>query len=160
MRIVAVADTHLYEHDLGPSVHYLEDSGLELEGLQWWGSPWQPEYRAWAFNLARGEALREKWAQIPDAVDVLITHAPPAGTGDRSPIDGRQGCEALRARVSAVRPPLHIFGHIHQDGGLWQSGDTTGTNVTTWEGDRAVTVVDLDTVNASVIPVQVPPRGS
>ena len=63
---------------LGAGVHYLEDSGVEIAGTRWWGSPWQPEFNSWAFNLPRGEPLSEKWALIPDDVDVLVTHSPPA----------------------------------------------------------------------------------
>src|SRR5437868_2684228 len=36
---------------LGPSVIYLEDSGATIAGVRYWGSPWQPEYNDWAFNL-------------------------------------------------------------------------------------------------------------
>lgn len=35
-------------------VHYLLDSGVTLHGLRFWGSPWQPEFFDWAFNLPRG----------------------------------------------------------------------------------------------------------
>ena len=37
-------------------VRYLQDSGVTLEGVRFWGSPWQPAYNDWAFNLPRGEA--------------------------------------------------------------------------------------------------------
>src|SRR5512145_338484 len=69
---------------LGPDVIYLQDSGTELFGLRFWGSPWQPEFCAWAFNLPRGRALAEKWSLIPRNTDVLVTHGPPSGFGDRS----------------------------------------------------------------------------
>lgn len=144
---------------LGPDVHYLQDSGIQLGGLRWWGSPWQPEYRDWAFNLPRGAALRERWSLIPDDTDVLITHTPPLGLGDRGPVGGRDGCEELARRVAELRPLLHLFGHIHQDGGLWTDGATTSANVTTWECDRRPTVLDVDAEARTVEPVEVPPRG-
>ena len=84
------------------------------------GSPWQPEFCDWAFNLERGPACAEKWAAIPDHTDILITHGPPKGYGDKLYPDGwRCGCEDLLRQVkSSVRPPrLHVFGHIHEDGG-------------------------------------------
>jgi predicted phosphohydrolase len=102
---------------LGPEIVYLQDSGTVIEGIRFWGSPWQPEYNNWAFNLPRGRPLAEKWRLIPDGIDVLITHGPPHGIGDRSGMDEREGCEELLARVRQVRPVLHLFGHIHQDGG-------------------------------------------
>ena len=123
--------------------HYLEDSEVTIEGVRFYGSPWQPAFNNWAFNLPRGEKLAAKWKRIPTGLDVLITHGPPAGIGDRSSYEGRSGCADLRARVDEVAPRLHLFGHIHEDGGAWEQGRTVFANVTTWEGERAATVIDV-----------------
>lgn len=56
------------------NVTYLRDSGVEIEGLKIWGSPWQPWFGDWAFNLDRGRRLAEKWALIPEEVNVLFGH--------------------------------------------------------------------------------------
>src|SRR5947209_8205178 len=53
------------------SITYLEDSRAEIEGLSIYGSPWQPEFLKWAFNLPRGARLREKWRRIPSDIDIL-----------------------------------------------------------------------------------------
>jgi Icc-related predicted phosphoesterase len=125
-------------------IHYLEDEELCLEGLRFWGTPWQPEYNEWAFNLPRGEALARKWALIPRGLDVLISHGPPQGIGDGSSMGPqRAGCADLRARVEAVQPRLHLFGHIHEAGGAWRLGATTYVNCTTWECERGCTVIEL-----------------
>ncbi|MBT8491524.1 MAG: hypothetical protein KJO07_00575, partial [Deltaproteobacteria bacterium] len=118
-------------------------SGVELGGLRFWGSPWQPAFNDWAFNLERGTALADKWALIPDATDVLITHGPPAGFGDRA-WDVRSGCEDLLQAIRRVRPTLHLCGHIHQDGGAWTSDGTALVNATTWECERGATVIDVE----------------
>jgi predicted phosphohydrolase len=128
---------------LASGLTYLEDAGATIAGVTFWGSPWQPAFNDWAFNLPRGRALAEKWALIPDHVDVLVTHAPPFGIGDRGPTAGRLGCEDLLARVTLASPKLHLFGHIHQDGGAWRHGATLFANVTTWECERAPTVFDV-----------------
>lgn len=138
-------------------MHYLEDRELVLEGLRFYGSPWQPEYNDWAFNLPRGEPIAAVWRKIPAGLDVLITHGPPVGIGDRSPVGGRAGCEELRRRITEVTPRLHLFGHIHQDGGLWDHGTTTFANVTTWECERQPTVIDIDAT--TITPIAVPPHG-
>lgn len=99
-------------------VTYLEDSGVEIEGVKFWGSPWQPEFCNWGFNLPRNTGqLYSKWKQIPDDTNVLITHGPPAGILDTC---GRifgavsVGCEELRRRVDMLDElRLHCFGHIH-----------------------------------------------
>lgn len=141
---------------LGPDVVYLEDSGHDAPGLRAWGTPWQPAYGGWAFNLPRGAPLAEKWARIPEGLDVLITHGPPQGFGDRSWTSVRGGCVDLRARVEAVRPRVHLFGHIHEDGGAWTHAGTTYVNCTTWECERRPTVIDLDPASGAV-KVDAPP---
>jgi predicted phosphodiesterase len=140
-------------------VVYLQDSAATLEGLRVWGSPWQPEFFDWAFNLPRGEALAAKWALVPAGIDVLVTHGPPRGYGDRVG-RGHEGCDDLRAALDRIEPALHVFGHIHEDGGLWRCGQATIANVTTWECTRPATVVDYDPSTRTVTPVAVPPRRS
>ena len=134
-------------------VIYLEDSAATVDGISFWGSPWQPWFHDWAFNLPRGAPLAEKWALIPTGMDVLITHGPPFGIGDGG-LRERVGCEDLLARVQVVRPRLHLFGHIHQDGGVWHQDGTLFANVTTWECERAPTVLRIDEsiVEGEVVP--------
>jgi predicted phosphohydrolase len=123
---------------------YLEDSEVEIDGLKFWGSPWQPEFFDWAFNLPRGPALAARWAEIPVDTDVLITHGPPRGFGDRT-FDGRnEGCDDLLARIREVRPGLHLFGHIHEDRGHWRDGPTLIVNATVAEAMAPVTVLDYE----------------
>jgi predicted phosphohydrolase len=142
---------------LGDGITYLQDSEVVVEGVRFWGSPWQPAYHDWAFNLPRGAPLAEKWALIPAGVDVLITHGPPHGIGDRTDERSRQGCEDLLAAVRQVRPFLHLFGHIHQDGGCWRQEGICFANVTTWEAERKATVLDVDPVARQVREVHIPP---
>lgn len=125
---------------------YLEDSSVEIEGLTFYGAPWQPKFRIWAFGAKRGAELAAKWKKIPDRVDVLVTHGPPHGFGDRIEWGGairRVGCLDLAARVREVGPSLHLFGHIHQDAGVWTEGPTTYANVTTDEGTHPASVFDV-----------------
>jgi len=151
---------------LGPTVIYLQDARVTLNGLHFWGSPWQPEFNDWAFNLPRGPMLREKWELIPADTDVLVTHGPPHGIGDGSGGEpggyggeGRLGCQDLRAKAIEIRPMLHLFGHIHDAGGVWPICGTTFANVTTWECERGPTVIDVDPRLRRVTPIEVPPSG-
>jgi Icc-related predicted phosphoesterase len=101
----------------GLGMHCLIDDAIELDGVKFYGSPWQPEFCNWAFNLPRGKALAEVWARIPDDTNVLVTHGPPAGildtVGDRS-----CGCHDLRKRVGQLEQlKAHVFGHIHYSAG-------------------------------------------
>jgi Icc-related predicted phosphoesterase len=140
---------------LGDAI-YLEDAGVTVGGLRFWGSPWTPNFFDWAFNLPRGPALRDKWSPMPDGLDVLVTHGPPRGIGDRVSADVREGCDDLRARVAIARPRIHLFGHIHEDGGVWEQGATLFANVTADEGARAPTVLEVDDHAARVVAA---PRG-
>jgi hypothetical protein len=54
-------------------VTYLQDEAVTILGLKFYGSPWQPRFLDWAFNLDRGEPLKRVWAKIPADTDVLIT---------------------------------------------------------------------------------------
>jgi Icc-related predicted phosphoesterase len=105
-------------HDIAPEykekgVHYLFDSEVVIDGVKFYGSPWQPEFYNWAFNLPRGEKLAEKWRMIPTDTDVLITHGPVYGLLDYAPMGGHVGCEELYKRVFEVKPKIHVCGHIH-----------------------------------------------
>ncbi len=101
---------------LDSSIYYLQDSSVEIEEIKFYGSPWQPRFFDWAFNLMRGAELAEKWKLIPEETEVLITHGPPNGILDEVPrkyFIENTGCEELRRRVEIIKPKLHIFGHIH-----------------------------------------------
>ncbi|MGA2079632.1 MAG: metallophosphatase domain-containing protein [Holophaga sp.] len=135
-----------------PGLTYLQDAGAGIDGLRFWGSPWQPEFCDWAFNLPRrGEALRAVWRRIPPDVDVLVTHGPPHGFLDQVGSGEHLGCEELRLRLGAVHPRLHVFGHIHDGYGTAFSGPTLMVNASTCdEAYRPVNrpvVVDLDPGN-------------
>lgn len=112
-----------------PSVTYLCDSGTEIDGVRFFGSPWQPEFCNWAWNLPRGEALKQKWDLIPAGTHVLVTHGPARGILDVSGFDGeRCGCDDLLAAIQRVKCALHCHGHIHASFGSCKVGDTTHIN--------------------------------
>jgi Icc-related predicted phosphoesterase len=113
------------------TVTYLQDE-LHMIGenyedmIKVWGSPWQPEFYNWAFNLPRnGESLKYKWDMIPMNTDILITHGPAWGFVDT--IMGTTthlGCELLTERIKTVKPKIHVCGHIHSGHGYVFDGTT------------------------------------
>jgi Icc-related predicted phosphoesterase len=115
-----IQDEEWVDYNDGPNGDYPEDN------IRIYGSPWQPEFCNWAFNLPRnGEKMKAKWDAIPDNTDILITHGPPYGYLD---IPGGQsirvGCEMLRYRVDQIKPKIHVFGHIHGSAGYYFNGHT------------------------------------
>jgi predicted phosphodiesterase len=110
---------------------YLCDSETTVGGLRVWGSPWQPWFHGWAFNLQRGPEIRAKWDLIPSGIDILVTHGPPYEVRDSTDhgLFGRNvGCEELRISLDRVRPRLHVFGHIHEAYGTAWCGPTLCVN--------------------------------
>jgi Icc-related predicted phosphoesterase len=118
------------------NTHYLRDAVVTIDGVKFWGSPVQPWFYDWAFNVHRGASIKKYWDMIPNDTDVLITHGPPYGYGDQSwpepvqynnsrvlrPASEHFGCEELIKAVERIKPKVHIFGHIH--GGYGKSGLT------------------------------------
>lgn len=109
----------------GDGIYYLQDESLILDGVKFYGSPWQPWFYDWAFNLRSSVELRRKWELIPHGVDVLITHGPPYGYGDKTLRGELVGCNELLSAIEQKKPKFHVFGHIHEEPGKWQHGETT-----------------------------------
>jgi Icc-related predicted phosphoesterase len=92
--------------------------------LKIYGSPITPFFHNWAFNKHRGEQIAKYWAAIPDDVDILVTHGPPAGVLDAN-LQGEQlGCQDLMAKIMEIRPKIHIFGHVHESAGYDEKAGT------------------------------------
>ena len=108
---------------------YLNDSGVEIEGLKIWGSPISPNYQDWAFNRERGETIRKHWEMIPEDTDILITHCPPFGILDFTDTGKHEGCQDLFEIVQQkIKPRLHIFGHLHYAHGQVKVNETIFVN--------------------------------
>jgi len=142
-KVVLVAGNHdfVFEHESRkarailarhPKIVYLEDSGAEVLGLKFYGSPHTPFFCDWAFNLPRdGKELKAAWKKIPTGLDVLVTHGPPFGIMDSSPEVGchEVGDKLLLERVQIVKPRYHVVGHIHGGYGRQKIGETEFLNV-------------------------------
>jgi len=129
------------------SVTYLQDESVTVEGIEFYGSPWQPRFEDWAFNADRGPEIAAVWAQIPSATQVLITHGPPVGIRDVLQSGAGVGCLDLLRRVRSVKPKLHVFGHIHEGYGISDIDGIVYANAATCDVDyricNAPLVIDL-----------------
>jgi predicted phosphohydrolase len=93
---------------------YLENSGVELLGLRFWGCPVTPVVKEMAFTVDRSFASRKYWDKVPEGTDVLITHGPPFHVLDKEgPLFSHLGCSEITRAVLRVKPRLHVFGHVH-----------------------------------------------
>jgi hypothetical protein len=113
--------------NLPENVFYLEDSGCEIEGVKFWGSPWTPWFYGeyWVFNKHRYKDIREKWDLIPQGTDVVITHGPVQYKCDYVPQSQNfVGCSELDYVLQDIKPILHLSGHIHEGYGWAYNGNT------------------------------------
>ena len=88
-----------------------------------WASPWSNQFMNWAFMKTPGE-LAEVYAAIPPGTDIVVSHQPPHGFGDRfvDVITGRiehLGSRELLATIERVRPKMVVCGHIHDGHGRY-----------------------------------------
>jgi Icc-related predicted phosphoesterase len=99
---------------------YLYNSGIEIEGIKFWGVP-----------FFMSDDIKDQspqiMAQIPADIDVLITHRPPYGILD---IAGNitYGCPYLLQSILRIKPQYHLFGHIHDAYGIEKSNHTIFVN--------------------------------
>lgn len=107
---------------------YLNDSGVEIEGIKIWGSPIQPWFYDWAFNRQRGPDIQKHWDLIPEDSDIVITHGPVFGILDRTASGQVVGCEDLLPVIQRIAPKVHLCGHIHEAYGTRQVGETLFIN--------------------------------
>jgi len=138
-------------------IDYLQDEEMGIQTgdepmVKIYGSPWQPEFYNWAFNLPRnGEELEAKWASIPNDIDILITHGPAHGYLDRV-MGGWEnlGCEKLTEAIKIKKPKIHVCGHIHSGYGYLFDGDTHFINASVLDEQYYLThkplTVDWDPV--------------
>ena len=141
----------LAQNLLSSKITYLQDSFVEVENFKIYGSPWQPRFFDWAFNLNRGAEIAAKWRLIPRDTDILITHGPPFGVLDAAPRgefpDENVGCEELIKFVQTIKPRLHVFGHIHHSYGTTEINQTIFANAAncdeSYEPVNAPLVFDL-----------------
>ena len=115
---------------------YLQDEAYAYRGLRFYGAPWTPGLMGFAF-YADGAAIQQKWDQIPNNIDVLITHTPPAGILDENSGGYSVGCRRLTAVLPRKQPQIHCFGHVHASAGLSHKGGTTFVNAASIRRNQA-----------------------
>jgi hypothetical protein len=76
-------------------------------------------------NWTDGEAWR--YDEIPQSVDILLTHIPPHGVFDKQPWFVNWGSSSpLLSALKQTTPRMHLFGHVHAQRGYWERVDDNG----------------------------------
>lgn len=101
---------------LDSNVHYLCNSGIEIDGIKFYGVP---------MFMSDCITDRQSWnyERIPPDTDILITHSPAFGILDFDD-EINYGSEDLLAKIKSLNLNAHLFGHIHA-----QHGITTQNNI-------------------------------
>jgi len=116
-----------------------------------WASPWSNQFGDWAFMKAPAE-LTPVYAAIPEGIDILVSHQPPFGYGDRcADFASRRivsvGSRELLATIDRVTPKIVLSGHIHEGYGQFERNGTRIYNVSVvdeyYQLVRGPTVIDL-----------------
>ncbi len=105
-----------------PDIIYLENTGIIIEGINIWGSPNSKIFYHWGFNNTEDE-LEEIFSRIPKDTNILITHAPALGIGDRTESGDFIGERTLLNRIEHL-PNLkyHLNGHNHAGNDIYDIG--------------------------------------
>lgn len=105
---------------LDSNVHYLCNSGIEIEGIKFYGVPMFTED-------CISDRQDRNYSNIPAVTDVLITHSPAFGILDFDD-NIHYGSEELLTRLSVLNLRAHLFGHIHANHGITTIGNTLFSN--------------------------------
>lgn len=129
---------------LDSNVHYLCNSGVEIDGVKFYGVP-----------MFMGDCITERqernYSNIPSETDVLITHSPAYGILDFD--DGiNYGDENLLKKVLEIKPMLHLFGHIHSQHGTYSDRGITFSNGAIMNSDYS------DLLTPNVVDLSFPKR--
>lgn len=94
----------------------LIDECVCFEGVKIYGTPWTIKYGDWNWMKEESELL----FNIPTDTQILLSHCPPYGYGDKTKF-GNLGSKDLLKSIQALQNlKLAIFGHAHRQSGYYQ----------------------------------------
>ena len=124
-------DEAMLKKMLSNATHVLINEAVTVCGITFYGVGWWFSHKASRPGDTVGTHKEyHRYNEIPMDADVLLTHAAPRGVLDRME-DTKQhwGSSAtLRDAIERVGPKAHLFGHIHEQRGVWEK-QTDGSYV-------------------------------
>eukprot|EP00928_Gymnodinium_smaydae_P025820 TRINITY_DN2045_c0_g4_i1.p1 TRINITY_DN2045_c0_g4~~TRINITY_DN2045_c0_g4_i1.p1 ORF type:complete len:533 (-),score=33.42 TRINITY_DN2045_c0_g4_i1:105-1703(-) len=125
----------------------LDNEEVNALGIRIFGSGWLPWFgngqpgdihvdsRGWWDNERRliwnaysrqGHTSVNRYDDIPEGVDVLLTHGPAYGFFDEI-LGGKWGSsKQLLEAIQRAKPKVHLFGHVHEQRGVWDRDSCGG----------------------------------
>jgi Icc-related predicted phosphoesterase len=114
-----LTNARVLEHEL------VTVKGLRIFGSSWvpWQDPSNPDDDS---HTPKGFVPAPNFfGQIPENVDVLLSHGPPYRIFDKMEHSSQSwgSSRRLRERIEQVKPRVHLFGHVHEQRGVWVKRD-------------------------------------
>jgi Icc-related predicted phosphoesterase len=116
-----------------PDVIYLNQEAVVIDGIKIWGEPRQPAFgHGWAFNVDRRWIKSTCWDKVPEDTDILLTHGPPYGYGDKverifdDETDYHVGCQKQADLLFNSNISYTVCGHIHEAAGIYKTLNNAG----------------------------------
>ena len=118
---------------LDANVNYLCNSGIEIEGLKFYGVPMFME------DCITDRQSRN-YASIPNDTEVLITHSPAYGILDFDD-DINYGSEEILEIIPILHNlKAHLFGHIHARNGIMEQSGVIFSNGAIMNADYTILI--------------------
>jgi Icc-related predicted phosphoesterase len=130
----AVKSEHFKELCKEYGIIYLENESINIDGYNFYGTPYTPTFSSWYFQKARHK-INQIWDLIPENTDVLIVHGPPKGILDYAEDFDYYiemcGCKSLKNTINnrLLNLKMCLFGHIHDNHGIENNGVLIRNNV-------------------------------
>lgn len=102
----------------GTKIHYLENDFIEVDGIKFYGTPYCKIFGNWSF-MRENDKLAMYFENIPEDLDILLTHDAPYGTSDVCEEEAwwnthdHIGNIPLRDAIIAKKPKINLHGHLH-----------------------------------------------
>lgn len=121
------------------------DGLVQLDDVKIWCSPWTHQFMDWAF-MGEEHELKEVYEKIPSGIDILVTHDPPRGYGDRvkdwnSEKMIRVGGMSLWRALARIKPKVVICGHIHEGFGVYNMTIDDGSGLDS--NEHSITIYNV-----------------
>lgn len=118
---------------LDKGIIYLEDEGITINNYLFYGTPYTPTFGNWYFMKSRSN-MYKIWEQIPENVDILITHGPPKGINDLTRNNNNSLEQVGDISIYNYLPrwsnlKYYLHGHIHNSKGIINTGVKTYNGV-------------------------------
>ncbi len=141
--------------DVDEGINQSNATNLHLKGIRTQGIPFVGIGRELPRSLSNIEitdgAVKKPLRKNLDETSVLVTHVPPYKLQDKIFIGSHGGSKELRRLIDTKKPRLLLCGHIHEDPGVSQSGNTTVVNCSMGKRTEGALIELTDTVTVTIL---------